>query len=232
MDIAAYITASFSVISGILSGYFNRLNRPMARTSFKTLGSALFIATAILSFFSRGFFNSYFLLVLIALFAGMLGDIFLTLDQIVLAKFKPYFIAIGATCFAVGHVLFSVIFIYVAGTFNYWLLFIPVAFTALFVLITIIFKFKLGKLRIPMYAYALFLSVMLIAGVNMFIINTSSVFSILALVAAILFVISDTIMGFKKFTDNEQNPLHVYSILVTYYTAQNLFALSILFFYY
>ncbi|HQC55212.1 MAG TPA: lysoplasmalogenase [Clostridia bacterium] len=230
MNIAAYITACLSVVSGVLSGYFNRQNKPMLRTSFKTLGSSLFIATALLAFFSRGEFNSYFLFVVIALFAGMLGDIFLSQDGLVKEQYKPYFIAIGATCFAVGHVLFSIIFIYVAKSFNFWLLFIPLIVLALFIAVTIVFKFKLGKLRIPSYAYALFLSVMLIAGINMFITNTSSVFSILALVAAILFVISDTIMGFKKFTDNEHNPFHVYSILITYYTAQNLFALSILFF--
>lgn len=227
MNIAAYVAAGLSVICGVLSGLFNRLNRPMARTSFKTLGSALFIATALMAYASRGFFAGYFMLVLVALIGGMLGDIFLSVDKLVIEKYRPYFMAIGASCFAVGHIMFAVIFLTVAGAFNYWLLFLLIGFPLLFIVVSTLSKFKFGKLRIGMYAYSFFLALMLVSGVNMYITARSSA-SILVLVASILFVLSDSIMAFKKFTDNEQNPIHIYSILITYYVAQNLFALTIL----
>lgn len=222
-----YIIASLSLISAVFSGYFNVKNRPMARTSLKTLASVLFLATAIFSMFQARKDTTYTVMVLTALTAGMLGDIFLSVDGLVIEKYRNYFKVIGAICFGVGHILFSAIFLSLVDSFEYFLLFIVGAIPVFLFIMSKIAKIDFGKFTTPVYIYSLMLSLMLITGINLYIQN-GTVGSLMILIAAILFTISDSCLVLKEFAYNGTHKPLIYIVLITYYVAQNLFALTVM----
>lgn len=227
MGVIPYVFASLSVISAVLSGYFNTKDRPMARTSFKTLASVLFLATAIFSMKHAGKDANYTILVLTALTAGMLGDIFLSVDGLVFDKYRSYFMIIGAICFGIGHILFAIIFLSLVDSFNYYLLAVAVLVPALLYIITRIKKMSFGKLKIAVYIYSVILSMMLITGINLFIQNRT-VGSLLILIAAVLFTLSDSFLAVKEFAYKGRHKGLIYIVLLSYYVAQNLFALTVM----
>jgi uncharacterized membrane protein YhhN len=222
-----YIIASLSLISAIFSGLFNIKDRPMARTSFKTLASVLFLATAIFSMYQAGKDTNYTIMVLTALTSGMLGDIFLSVDGLVFEKYRNYFMVIGAICFGMGHILFSAIFLSLVGSFEYYLLIIMAIIPILLFLMSKMAKINFGKFTIPVYVYSIMLSLMLITGINLFIQN-GTIGALLILIAAILFTISDSCLALKEFAYKGRHKPLIYIVLITYYIAQNLFALTVM----
>lgn len=227
MGYLPYTIASLSVLSAFFSGFFNIRNRPMARTSFKTLASVLFLCTAIFSMYHSGRDQNYTILVLTALTAGMLGDIFLSVDGLVIEKYRPYFMVIGAICFGVGHILFAVIFLSLVSSFELYLLFIIILVPLLLLFSTKIFHLNFGRYKFAVYAYSVLLSIMLMTGINLFIQN-GSMGSLLILIAAILFTVSDACLAIKEFAFKGRHSILIYVVLITYYIAQNLFALTVM----
>lgn len=227
MGYLPYIIAYFSVVSAILSGFYNLKERPIARTSFKTLASVLFLCTAIFSMYHGGRNESYNILVLTALTAGMLGDIFLSVDGLVIEKYRSYFMVIGSICFGAGHILFAYIFLSLVSAFQFFLLFIIFLLPLLLFLSTKIFKFSFGKYTLAVYKYSILLSIMLLTGINLYFQNRSTG-SLLILIASILFTISDACLAIKEFVFKGKHRPLIYIVLITYYIAQNLFALTVM----
>lgn len=227
--IATYVLAPLSLIFGTLSGYFNLRKKPVARLFTKGLGSLLFIAVAMVALFIKGT-SLYGVLVLGALILGMVGDIYLCMNNnIVLKEKSPYLFFVGGVCFFCGHVLFGIVYL-VSLPFKLYL--IPCIFV-IPALLTVALalgrkKITLGKFTPFAFAYGFILNLMLVVTVNAFIFNYNNAFGILILVAGILFVISDGSLFFKEFSHLKEKPLLVYVVLITYYIAQCLFAASIL----
>lgn len=229
--IATYVLAPLSLILGTLSGYFNLKGKPTLRIFTKGLASLLFVAIALITLYLKGI-TLHGILVLGALILGMVGDLYLCMNKDIVKKEKagPLFF-IGGSCFFGGHVLFGVVYL-VSVPFKLYL--IPCLFVipALLAVALVVGKKKinLGKLTPFAFAYGFILNLMLVVTINAFIHNYNNPFGVLSLVAGILFVISDSSLLFKEFSHLKGNPILIYVVLVTYYIAQCLFAISILYY--
>lgn len=169
-------------------------------------------------------FDSWFLqLVLLALLASMAGDVFLMLPN---DRFIP-----GLASFFIAHLAY--VFAFLDGDTRVvvdalWLF--PLAFAAL--LLSYLWT-SLAALKIPVVLYATVIMVMLISTIERYqaVPNFSS---LLLLVGAIMFVLSDALIALDKFKGGADEPsergidniikdnahLALPLIIVTYYIAQ------------
>lgn len=157
--------------------------------------------------------TAYAYLVLAGLVFGLAGDILLMLPKNRLRQ--------GMAAFMIGHILYIVAFVWGTGT---------LAFPALGALaawgigVFLILRPGLGRLVVPVVAYmaAAVLMAWLAACRHLTLHESKSLF---ALVGGLLFLFSDSVNGFKRF----RQPFQAAEILVLvpYFAAQTLFALSI-----
>lgn len=224
-----YVLGSLSVLSAVLSGYFNVKEKAALRLMMKTAASLLFLLLGIAATAISGTYKSYAILVICALIFGLLGDIFLAVNTLATERGQKVFNAMGLTTFTVGHGFF--IYIFLSGThFNFYLLplllILPIALTTL-VKMKII---KAGKFNIAFIAYSFILGLMAVSTVNLYINEPSSV-NAMVLAAGLLFAASDCSLVIRSYSNLERRKVNylIFVVLITYYVAQVLFALTIVF---
>ena len=162
----------------------------------------------------------------LGLVAGLIGDLFLEV-QYFYPVFKERQITFGMSIFLLGH-LFYLFGLAYFTEFNYFSLLIAFVITLLVIFGSKIMKFKMGKIEILSYIYTFVIFTMVgQTFLQMFSMNFSA-FSILFMVGAVLFGVSDLILAPIYFKD-EKSKVFVIGNLFTYYMAQVLIALSILF---
>lgn len=225
----AYLIAfgCVSVLLGIGSGIFNLRNRPLLRLIAKMTASLTFLAVGLAATALTERTGLYPILVLTALILGLLGDIFLCLHGLTAPESRQMFDAIGMAFFALGHLFFVGIFFSLCP-FYWWLLpcvvVLPVALS-----IAVRLKVIKGeKMLIPMVIYATMLGLMVISSVNAYLhLKTPSTH--VALVAAVFFAFSDMSLTFKDYSYRwKDNPFLIQFVLITYYAAQSMFAITII----
>ncbi|MFH6970986.1 lysoplasmalogenase [Flavobacterium petrolei] len=161
---------------------------------------------------------------LTALTLSWIGDIILMFAD----KGELYFIA-GLIAFLLSHIFYIILFskqlkIYLKKSkIIFWIGVTAIAFY-LIVMMLILLP-SLGDLKIPVFVYALTISIMLLFALKGFM-NWHKPASIYILVGAIIFVASDSILAFDKF----HAPLQYSSFLImaTYLLAQYLIVIGIL----
>ena len=227
--IAIYLLIPISVILGVLSGTFNLKIKPVYRILFKGLASLSFIAIALIATSLKGTFNLYSVLVIGALILGTVGDLYLCMNKdLAQPNHAPYLFLIGGACFFGGHILFAISYA-VQAPLKLYLLPCILILPALLGVALLVGrkKINLGKFTPFAFIYGVILNLMLVVTVNAFVAN-QNLFGILSLVAGILFVTSDGSLFFKEFSHLKGNPVLIYTVLLTYYVAQCLFAYTIL----
>ena len=161
---------------------------------------------------------------LTALTLSWIGDIILMFAD----KGELYFIA-GLIAFLLSHISYIILFskqlkIYLKKSkIIFWIGVTAIAFY-LIVMMLILLP-GLGDLKIPVFVYALTISIMLLFALKGFL-NWQKPASIYILIGAIIFVASDSILAFDKF----YAPLQYSSFLImtTYLLAQYLIVIGIL----
>ena len=227
--IAIYLLIPISVILGVLSGTFNLKIKPVYRILFKGLASLSFIAIALIATYLKGTFNLYSVLVIGALILGTVGDLYLCMNKdLAQPNHAPYLFLIGGACFFGGHILFAISYA-VQAPLKLYLLPCILILPALLGVALLVGrkKINLGKFTPFAFIYGVILNLMLVVTVNAFVAN-QNLFGILSLVAGILFVTSDGSLFFKEFSHLKGNSVLIYTVLLTYYVAQSLFAYTIL----
>jgi len=152
---------------------------------FKPLTTILIIA-ALLIYGNRRE-PRYFTTLLMALISCLLGDIFLLNDD--------YFVY-GLVAFLIGHLLFCYAFVSIGGVKFY--------LTPLFILSTVALSFylyllpTLGSFAVPVAIYNSVIVLMAWQGINLLIWNKSWFTACIAL-AAVIFMISDSVIAIDKF---------------------------------
>lgn len=193
----------------------------------KMLCSSLFFLTGISAAVAKDF-TSYSLLMIAALFFGLLGDFWLDYKQ------SRYFMT-GVLFFSIGHLIYLYTFIIHCqpSLLTYWkqilLGFLGLCVAA--VLEVIIDKIRFPKGRRIMILYSFLLMFSFIFAVSrgvVSIINGNTEFGYCLVAAGGLFLLSDTFLavslyGKPKLRCNDK------LVALTYFPAQALFALSILF---
>lgn len=246
-----YIFLALGVVSFVAFAIFRDKKSSATAICFKTVVSLMFIATAIAALLEnehRGFVLLPALLMIGGLVLGMVGDI--TLDFKIYLKGLSYADAekdsdkmtyIGMAAFGVGHILYitATALRAGAGLDMLWSALIGIGVTAaIFCLSIFIMKMRFGKFLIPSISYCVLLtwfvvySAWQLAAVN-------STANILLLVGSIMFIVSDLILSMTYFSKEEDykkqgmmNPESKFMIVsnhATYYIAQFLIALALLF---
>ncbi len=193
----------------------------------KMLCAFMYLLTGALSVFSLSSLTAYSALILSALVAGFLGDFFLEY------KSKKLF-PLGAAFFAIGHIVYSYTFLFTGEERSLShicaVLGITVLLTA-FVVLFAITKLQLtGKKKMLLFyapvlifafACALVRGLAAIGAGNL-------AFGLCLIFGGILFFVSDIMIGMGKGGFNRPAFLRN-AVSYTYFAAQTLFALSILF---
>lgn len=202
---------------------------------------ALFISK---SYWETRFFDSFAKDMVIGLSLGWLGDVLLHLTALTEKPGKAFeagaFVS-GLIAFLVGHIFYVIAFIEGIKAIGHWnrstliTIIVEVAILLLAFVAAEIFvaKIKLGVAAIPVAAYAATISTMLVCAITLGIhgFSYSPLFSIIVIVGAILFVISDSTLVFCIFGNEKAKnsyPLKVVN-LTTYFIGQMLLGSTIFF---
>ena len=219
------ILAFFAFCLGVISSMFS-LNRKAARAFWlKMAGSLCFLMIGFLNaiYSSEGV---YAVAVLAGLFYGFAGDAFLSLHSILPGR-KMLYQAGGVLCFAMGHIL------YCAAMMGYYGISVWAFVFAALLLGGVLFwtyarKIKAGPLHLPGTIYMACACMMAGTALSVLILHFSAS-AVLFAAGGLLFVLSDTILILGAFGQKKSLLLH-YGVLMTYYPAQSLIALSLLLF--
>lgn len=216
------LTTVITILSQTVSVF---MKKPLKSKMFC---SALFLLTGIFSAFNFGEFTPYSILMISALFFGLLGDFWLDY------KNRKYFL-LGVLFFSIGHVIYLYTFIFErTPSLTPYAKQITLGFFALCIAAVIeVFadKIKFPKGRRIMIAYSFLLMFSFIFAVSrgvVSIINGNKEFGICLVAAGGLFLLSDTFLavslyGKPKLSFNDK------LVAFTYFPAQALFGLSIMF---
>lgn len=161
------------------------------------------------------------------LVAGLLGDVALALRPLRPASENKTIIASGIACFSVGHVFYlAALLLY--GGFQWEALPFAVIVTALVYGMSRLMKFEMGWLKLPTFFYSFLIFWMVGQAVFLRIEAGNLLFLNLSVAGAMLFGISDLILA-PIYYKGATRPFMIASNLVTYYAAQLLLALALLF---
>ena len=225
MRFLTYIVAASSIVMPVITqktGLSKKHGLP-----FKMLCAFLYLITGVLSALSFGSVNEYALMILAALVLGVLGDFFLEY------KGKRLF-PLGVVFFAMGHIVYSATFLF-AGKHKAASLIACVLGVTLAVTFVIIdfaktkLKLKGKKNMLLIYVPVLVFSFAcaLVNGTAA-LISGDVCFGLCLMAGGSLFFMSDIMIGMGK--GGFDRPAFLRNaVSYTYFAAQTLFALSILF---
>lgn len=231
------IVAEFVTVPVFLKYYWP--DRCKQSFIFKVISAALFVLCGFLCVKITGNNTPYANLMMIGLFLGFIGDIFLHS----LSDNKIHF-AVGFLSFLAGHVMYIVAFhkaikttYPAAGVFSWYEIVLTLLCTLIVLAVLLKLKVFQGKelLMIPFFVYGLILFSMCFKALRYAIgeiaygtnDNMLAVFLTVGL-GGILFTISDLILGYTIPKGSTTRTLRIINI-GTYFSAQILLALSILF---
>lgn len=223
-----WVTAAGSVLCGAIAAVSQNRKAWRGRFLWKTCGSVLFCMTALLALWGSGNW-AVACPILAALVLGLVGDICLAVPPLAGTDGMPRraWLSFGLVFFGLGHLIYLGLFLARTGWQLWPLLAAPVMPAVLFFLIRWGFCRPDPQLTVPMYLYAAVVSAMAGAAVLCALRNGSPLWS----AAALLFVLSDTALTRDTFPAGKLpiDPCLPFVVLVCYFAAQNLFALSILY---
>jgi uncharacterized membrane protein YhhN len=191
---------------------FDIMNKQVLKYIFKPATTLLVITLVLVK--TNGNYELYSIFIITGLIFSLIGDIYLMLPD---DKFFK-----GLVSFFVAHIFFVISFVIGFGPYFDILLLIPAIVYAIVFLIKILPK--TGELKIPVLLYSGMLVLFLWQATGRFyyLADSSALFTF---TGAIMFVISDSILGYSKFI--KKSHLSTLLIHVTYWGALTFFALSV-----
>ncbi|MFV9551723.1 lysoplasmalogenase [Algibacter sp. PT7-4] len=196
-----------SVIVTIVSAY---TNTKLVQYVFKPLSTLLVIIIPIL--FAKNGLKPYKNIILIGLVFCLIGDVFLMFDS--------YFI-FGLVAFLIGHIFFIYAFTTINGISTNIKTLVPLV--ALACLVFFILKDHLGSLLVPVILYIACIVFMVWQALNLYVWKKDYAF-LLILLGGILFLISDSVLAYRKFIFNFT--IAQFLVSTTYWLAITLISLS------
>ena len=221
--VIAVITMFFSTACIIL----RRKGKSFEGMLCKFMASFGFISLAVFGNYLNEPNISYFSFVLVALMFSFIGDILLGIKEIA-PTFKKKLIPLGMAYFLIAHIFSLCAFTMLEG-FRWYLPVIGLCGGAIiFILCTKVLKLVINtKFIIVCSLYYSFLVWKLATAIRMFALAQTKANGVI-LAAAILFIISDTVLGLIYFSPIKKKKELVTVELSTYYSAQILLAATIL----
>lgn len=204
--------SAVALVSGLGAIIADRTGRWRLHYVLKPGTMAAVILIAVLR--TPAFPPRYQLFIIAGLVASIGGDIFLMLRE---KKFTE-----GLTCFLVAHGLYIAAFLStMRPRIDPWTI-LPLFMYAI-IMMQVLFP-HLGKLKAPVGLYIIIITIMAGLGIDRFILMGGTP-AFHAGLAALLFVISDSVLAVDLFVRKIKGAQWV--ILITYFAAQWLFAMSV-----
>ncbi len=206
--------------------YFNYHPHGYKMPTVKTITSLLFIAICVSSYKILYFNTQYFIFILFALITSLIGDVFLAFNTNKDDEVSKMFVY-GLISFSIAHIFFSLAFATLTPVLIWHVL--------LFILISIIsilflnlikgFDFK-GAYKLVV-TYSIIISFMVTRALSLTpLIHENFLSTILIIIGACLFFLSDLILCFIYF--HKKSPSYMTALnLLCYYVGQGLIALSL-----
>ena len=230
------IPLSLGIVSLAVFLYFRVKEQRVKAVVLKGITSLFFIATGIVAFLlSKNPRVTFGVLVIIGLFFGLLGDVFLDI-KFITKKHEYLFTALGFITFGIGHICFTTGLFLNFYDFSKSVLYIiiPAIISLVFVFLTLLMekisKIKYGNMKpyVVGYGLVIFFAVTMYFSValehNFQLINLDMMFG-----GLVLFALSDLILNNTFFAPNCNTPAYVISNHVVYYIAQFVIASSLFF---
>ncbi len=187
----------------------------------KLTSSLFFVLTGLASYIMFGAGNTYGLFIVVALLLGMIGDGFLVYDQ------NPKFFIPGLVSFLLGQFVYGCTFLNTNGLLWHDL-FVYFAIIGISLFFYSKSDIEFGKMKRPVllyYVIIIFMYTMAISSVYKGVMSPLA--AIMVACGATLFIMSDIMLALNLFGKKKIKSLKAW-VLVTYYFAQILFALSII----
>lgn len=198
-------------MSAVLHINFDHLKRTYLCYLFKPLTTSLILLLAV---YQTSDFTTFQYLIFTGLIFSLFGDVFLMLKS---DKFIH-----GLASFLIAHICYIAAFSQTVGFYSNALLLIILSLYSL-VLLWVLMP-HLGKLKWAVVAYAISLFLMVLTSFSWYHLSWLP-FASLAFIGAIFFMLSDSVLAFNRFVKPFKLAQPI--ILVTYYMAQTLIALSL-----
>ncbi len=220
LSVASFIFAGACII-------LRSKNKSFSGMVCKFMASFGFIGVAVIGNYVNGGADlGYFSLICFALMFGFCGDIFLGIKEIA-PIFKKKLVILGTAFFLIGHVVYLIGFFKI-GASTVSTVFLPLGVGVALIMIAVLKINADKKFKAILTVYYALLIFKLGASASL-LIKDFSITGILLTAASVLFIISDTCLGIIYFTPVKKKNGLVMTELSTYYPAQLLFALSVVF---
>jgi uncharacterized membrane protein YhhN len=198
---------------------------------WKPLSTVLVILVGALSFTRPSAYDiTYTVLILGGLALSLAGDIFL------IDRANPKAFVAGLVAFLLAHLIYIAAFLHVQSSLGLGAnvaadIVTAIGLGLIAVMVYCYMRPGLGRMRVPVIAYMLVISIMVHRALAVVLVHTGSPAQA-AFIAfgALLFYLSDAILGINRFRFNGQLPYGHILNLSTYYAGQLLIALSASFF--
>ncbi len=214
--------------------FFRVKEKRVTAVVFKGLVSLMFIATALIAWLtSNNPYSNFGIFVVLGLFFGLLGDVFLDIKFIDLDR-ETLWTSLGFCAFGVGHMFYiSGLFLNVVVTSaSVWFipLVIAIVFTTISVLLEKFTPIKYGKMKpfVIVYGFLLFFvtSMYMSATIQS---GWQNMTLVIMSMGSILFALSDLILNNTYFAPGFNTPAFIISNHIFYYIAQFAIASSLFF---
>lgn len=229
-----YILVAMCLALGVFKSFSKSKGNYDLELIAKTCGSLCFVATGVLAFYlssHSGKERTYSLAVIIGLILGLVGDIFLCLYEGTNThpKRKNLIQTAGVAFFFLGHLCYMFNFL-MLEEFKLYLLPTLLVLPIVYIICACKVLTASKAQNVMLVIYYLALNLILTSSINLMIMRGVNAFTLLNLIGCALFISSDTVLGLSWFAPTLKLPkTHDYYIILSYYAAQCLFALSIYF---
>ena len=227
MHTLTILSAGSSLIVAVFFIYKSYTGTAKERLFSKGIASFLFLLTAIFGYLTptKGEnVSAYAVLLLCGLIFGLIGDVLLEMQAVYPEKKKTFFIS-GLVSFLLGHIFYIILLMRLTRITS-WHLIVSILVFLLVLYLQKVTRSDPGAMLLPVRAYAAIISLMLGFAAGAYIADSTKL-TLILLIAAILFLISDLLLAYIQFGPKEVKALRACN-LSCYYVAQVLFALTML----
>lgn len=189
--------------------------------SCATLSIAYFSYICFIS--DERFGKSYFILIIIGILFGLLGDFFLALKKV--HKEKEVIFITGLVAFLIGHIFYIIAFSLINPINKLDFVFAFIYLTITLVVFKIS-KLDFGNLKYGVILYSSVIALMMGKATSVLLYGGNSSISNIVFIGALLFGLSDGVLSFSMFGKKNEGKLSVCCHLL-YFPAQLIIALSV-----
>lgn len=216
--------------------YFRVKENRKVAVILKGLTSLMFILTGIVALFcSKSNSFTYGALIIIGLFFGLLGDVFLDL-KFMSSKYEYLFTALGFVTFGIGHIFYSTGLLVYFFDFsrNIFYFIIPIIISIVLTIFSLLMEkftpIRYGKM-VPFvigYGLIIFFTVMIHLS-SCFQYSWNLTHLIIMFISLVMFALSDLILNNTYFSKGCNTPIYIISNHIIYYLGQFGLAVSLFF---